>query len=296
MGGPGGIAPTPQAHPWRGIALVLLAGLCFTIQDATAKHVVATVPALMLLWVRYVLQAAFSAAVLLPAQPRERLRTRRPGLQLLRSVLLLGSSVFAVFSLKHLPIAEFAAIVMVTPLLVSLLAVLFFKEQLSGAGWLLLLLSFAGTLLIVRPSGAVWGWAAIYPFVCMVLGAGYQLVTSRLGRAGEDPTTTHLLSMGGCALLFSLSAPLSWAPVGDPAMWGWLALLSVAGAAGHLLVAHAYRHAPATTLAPYGYSNLAWATLAGWWVFGQVPDGWSALGMSLIVCCGLLATRLHARG
>jgi drug/metabolite transporter (DMT)-like permease len=83
--------------------------------------------------------------------------------------------------------------------------------------------------------------------------------------------------------------------VADPALWGWLALLSVAGAAGHLLVAHAYRHAPATTLAPYGYSNLAWATLAGWWVFDQVPDGWSAMGMALIVGCGLLATRLQLR-
>lgn len=288
-------AAVPVHHPLRGVVMVVLAGLCFTLQDATAKHLVASVPVLMVLWVRYVLQATFSAAVLWPTLPRERLRTRRPGVQVLRGGLLLASSIMAVFGLKYLPMAEFAAIVLVTPLLVSLLAVLFFREQLSGGGWALLGLSFCGTLLIVRPTGAVYGWAVLYPFGCMVLGALYQLVTSRLGRAGEDPSVTHLITMACCALLFSLSAPLSWSPVTEPALWGWLALMSVSGAAGHLLVAHAYRLAPATMLAPYSYANLAWAVLAGWAVFGQVPDGWAALGMTLIVGSGLAATRLPPR-
>jgi drug/metabolite transporter (DMT)-like permease len=228
--------------------------------------------------------------------PRERLRTRRAGLQVLRGLLLLGSSASAVHGLKHLPMAEFAAIVMVTPLLVSLLAVIFFKEQLSVAGWALLVLSFAGTLLIVRPAGAPYGWAALYPFACMVLGALYQLVTSRLARDGEDPTATHLLSMATCALLFSLTAPLSWSPVDGIASWGWLVLMSAAGAAGHLFVAHAYRHAPATVLAPCSYASLGWAVLAGWLVFGHVPDAWTWGGIALILGCGLASTRLRPVG
>lgn len=285
-----------MAPVWRGIGLILLAGLCFTVQDAVAKHVAAAVPVLMVLWVRYVLQAGISAALLLPALPRERLRTRRPGLQVLRGLLLLGASASAVHALKHLPMAEFAAIVMVTPLLVSLLAVVFFKERLSAAGWVLLLLSFAGTLLIVRPAGTPYGWAALYPFACMVFGALYQLVTSRLARAGENPTATHLLSMAACALLFSLTAPLSWSPVSSLASWGWLVLMSAAGAAGHLFVAHAYRHAPATVLAPYTYGSLGWAVLAGWLVFGHVPDAWTWSGIALILACGLASTRLRQGG
>jgi drug/metabolite transporter (DMT)-like permease len=281
---------------WRGVGLILLAGLCFTIQDALAKHAAATVPVLMVLMVRYVLQAGISAALLLPALPRERLRSRRIGLQLLRGLLLLGASTSAVFGLKHLPMAEFAAIVMVTPLLVSLLAVVFYNERLGGAGWVLLLLSFAGTLLIVRPTGTPYGWAALYPFACMVLGALYQIVTSRLAHAGEDPTATHLLSMAVCALLFSLTAPLSWSPVDSMASWGWLALMSATGAAGHLFVAHAYRYAPATVLAPYTYGSLGWAVLAGWLVFGQIPDGWTWTGIALILGCGLASTRLRQGG
>lgn len=284
------------ARVWRGIGLILLAGLCFTIQDALAKHVAAAVPVLMVLWVRYVLQAGISAALLLPALPRERLRSQRIGLQVLRGLLLLGASTSAVYSLKHLPMAEFAAIVMVTPLLVSLLAVVFCKERLGAAGWVLLLLSFAGTMLIVRPTGTPYGWAALYPFACMVLGALYQIVTSRLARAGEDPTATHLLSMATCALLFSLTAPLSWSPVDSLASWAWLVLMSAAGAAGHLFVAHAYRHAPATVLAPYTYASLGWAVLAGWLVFGHVPDGWTGTGIALILGCGLVSTQLRQGG
>jgi drug/metabolite transporter (DMT)-like permease len=272
------------ASVWRGVGLILLAGLCFTIQDALAKHVAAAVPVLMVLMVRYVLQAGISAALLLPALPRERLRSRRIGLQLLRGLLLLGASTSAVYALKHLP------------LLVSLLAVIFYNERLGGAGWVLLLLSFAGTLLIVRPTGTPYGWAALYPFACMVLGALYQIVTSRLAHVGEDPTATHLLSMATCALLFSLTAPLSWSPVDSMASWGWLALMSAAGAAGHLFVAHAYRYAPATVLAPYTYGSLGWAVLAGWLVFGHVPDGWTWTGIALILGCGLASTRLRQGG
>jgi len=290
------LSATAPGSAWRGIGLVLLACLLFTVQDAAAKQAATTVPVLMVLWVRYVLQACISAALLLPTLPRERRRTRRASLQVLRGLLLLGASTSAVYGLKHLPMAEFAAIVLVTPLLVSLLAVLFFKERLGVAGWTLLLMSFAGTLLIVRPTGTPYGWAALYPFACMVFGAGYQVVTSRLARAGEDPTATHLMSMIVCALLFSFTAPLSWSPVNDALSWGWLVLMSVSGAIGHLSIAHAYRHAPATALAPYTYSGLGWAVLVGWLVFGHVPDAWTWSGIALILACGLASTRLRQGG
>jgi drug/metabolite transporter (DMT)-like permease len=284
----------PHSRPLLGIGLVLGAGACFTLLDTTAKHVVATVPVLMALAVRYLLQAVFSSALLMAARQHAPLRTRRWGLQLLRGVLLLGSSVAALFSLKHIPLAEFTAIAMITPLVVSVIAVVVMKEKLDATGWVLLALSFAGTLLIVRPGGAASGWGAVFALICVAQAVAYQLVTGILGRS-EHPTTTHLITMWSAAALFALTLPWSWSPVDSPVMWAWMALMALIGAVGHLLLAHAYRHAPASTLAPFHYASLLWATLLGWAVFGQFPDAIAATGMALIAACGLVNTRRQMR-
>jgi drug/metabolite transporter (DMT)-like permease len=277
-----------------GIALILVSGACFALLDTTAKHVVATVPVLMALAVRYVLQAIFSSTLLMAANQHAPLRTNRLGLQLLRSVLLLGSSVAALFSLKHIPLAEFTAIIMLTPLMVSVIAVVVMKEKLDGAGWLLLALSFAGTLLIVRPGGAASGWGAVFALICVSQSVAYQLLSGVLGRS-DNPTSTHLITMWSAAVLFTLTLPWSWSPIEDPATWSWLAFMGLMGAMGHWFLAHAFRHAPASTLAPFNYANLFWAMLLGWSVFGQFPDAIAATGMALIAACGLINTRRHMR-
>jgi drug/metabolite transporter (DMT)-like permease len=273
---------------------MLLAGACFIVLDATAKYLVATVPVLMVLWVRYVMQAVLSSALMAAAGQHTIVRTRHPWLQTLRGMLLLASSLMAVFSLKHMPLAEFTAVVMITPVVVSLFSVFVFSERLGKLGWSLLLLSFGGTLLIVKPTGSFYGWAALFPFACTVTAAMYQLVSARLGRT-DPPTTTHLLSVWIAAGVATLGAPVAWSAVTDPLVWAWMAVMGLMGALGHLFLAHAYRHASASTLAPYHYASLVWAVLVGWLVFDHSPDVWAWAGIVLIVSCGLVKTRLQTQ-
>jgi drug/metabolite transporter (DMT)-like permease len=287
------LSPT-QTRPLFGIVLMLLAGACFTVLDATAKYLVATVPVLMVLWVRYVMQAVLSSALMAAAGQHTIVRTRHPWLQAFRGLLLLASSLMAVFSLKYMPLAEFTAVVMITPVVVSLFSVFVFGERLGPVGWGLLVASFAGTLLIVKPAGSFYGWAALFPFACTVLAAMYQLVSARLGRT-DPPTTTHLLSVWIAAGVATLGAPVAWSPVSDPAVWAWMCLMGLMGALGHLLLAHAYRHASALMLAPFHYATLIWAVLVGWLVFDHTSDPWAWAGIGLIVSCGLLKTRLQAQ-
>jgi drug/metabolite transporter (DMT)-like permease len=285
---------THHRRPLLGIALILLSGACFALLDTVAKHVLATVPVLMALAMRYVLQAIFSSTLLMAAKQHAPLRTNRLGLQLLRSVLLLGSSGAALFSLKHMPLAEFTAIIMLTPLMVSVIAVVVMKEKLDGAGWLLLALSFAGTLLIVRPGGAASGWGAVFALICVSQGVVYMLLSGVLGRS-DNPTSTHLITMWSAAALLALTLPWSWSPIEHSATWAGLAFMGLMGALGHWSLAHAFRHAPASTLAPFNYANLLWATLLGWSVFGQLPDAIASTGMTLIAACGLINMRRQMR-
>jgi drug/metabolite transporter (DMT)-like permease len=137
-----------------GIGLAVAATACFATLDTTTKFISATVPLMMALWVRYASQAIATTLVALPARGRALLHTANPKFQIVRGMLLMGSSMFAFFSLQHMPVGEFTAIVMIAPLVITVLAALVLRERVSVMRWLLVLTGFAGTLLIIRPSGA----------------------------------------------------------------------------------------------------------------------------------------------
>ena len=119
-----------------GIAYVIGACACFATLDTATKYVALTVPVWMALWVRYLMQALVSTAVLLPLHGRRLLVTRHPSLQLLRGLLLVASTVMAYFSLRLMPVGEFTAIVMMTPMAVTVLAVTLLKEKITPLHWL----------------------------------------------------------------------------------------------------------------------------------------------------------------
>ena len=103
-----------------GIGLAIAATACFATLDTTTKFISASVPLMMALWVRYASQAVATTLVALPARGRALLKTANPKFQLLRGLLLMGSSMFAFFSLKHMPVGEFTAIVMIAAILFPL--------------------------------------------------------------------------------------------------------------------------------------------------------------------------------
>ena len=144
----------PVSKPPRalaGIALVVAAVACFAALDTTTKYVSVSVPLLMALWFRYAFQAVATTLTVLPGRGMSVLRTRNPRFQWLRGVLLLTSSLLAFASLKYMPVGEFTAIVMITPLAITVLAATVLKEKVSPMRWALVAGGFAGTLVIIRP-------------------------------------------------------------------------------------------------------------------------------------------------
>lgn len=277
-----------------GIALAVTATACFAVLDTTTKYVTATVPAVMALAVRYWFQALATSAVVLPQRGLQVLRTRRLPFHLLRGVLLLASSFLSFLSLKFMPVGEFTAIVMIAPLAVTLLAATVLKETVSALRWSLVAGGFAGTLLIIRPGGSAFGWASLLPLGLVASNAWFQVLTSQLART-EDPVAMHLYTGWTGALLAALVLPFFWTPLAQPWMWALLALMGLAGTVGHFLLILAYQRAPASTLTPFLYAQIAFAMLAGWLVFSHVPDGSSALGMLMIAACGAAGAWLTVR-
>ncbi|HWP11942.1 MAG TPA: DMT family transporter [Ramlibacter sp.] len=268
-----------------GILLVLGACACFSALDTTTKYVSASVPLLMALWFRYAFQAIATTLTVLPARGMSVLRTLHPKFQCLRGVLLLASSLLAFASLKYMPVGEFTAIVMIAPLAVTVLAATVLKEHVSPMRWALVAGGFAGTLVIIRPGGEAFNWASLLPLGLAVTNAWFQVLTSKLART-EDPVTMHLYTGWVGTLIASLALPWVWTAL--PAWWLWAALcfMGLMATVGHFVLILAYQRAPAATLTPYLYAQIAFGMLAGWLVFEHVPDQWSLLGIAMIAVCG----------
>jgi drug/metabolite transporter (DMT)-like permease len=268
-----------------GIALVVGACTCFSALDTTTKYVSASAPLLMALWFRYAFQAIATTVAVVPLRGMRVWRTLHPKFQVLRGVLLLASSLFAFASLKHMPVGEFTAIVMIAPLVITVLAATVLKEKVSPMRWALVTGGFAGTLVIIRPGGEAFNWASLLPLGLVGTNAWFQVLTSKLART-EDPVTMHLYTGWVGTLLASIALPFVW--VALPAWWLWVALcfMGFMATIGHFMLILAYQRAPAATLTPYLYTQIGFAMLAGWLVFAHVPDGWALLGIALIAACG----------
>ncbi|TFZ01345.1 DMT family transporter [Ramlibacter rhizophilus] len=278
-----------------GIGLLMLSCLFFATNDTGSKvAVLAGVPVMLGVWVRYVAQAVSASVAVLPRRGLAVFRTRSPGFQCLRGALLLAGSIFVFVSLRHIPVGEFTAIIMIAPLVVTLLGATVLGERVSPLRWLLVAGGFAGTLVIMRPGGAQFTWAMLLPLCQVACNVGFQLLTSRLART-EDPLTMHLYTSWIGALLATLALPFVWTSLASGWLWAMLVGMGVIASIGHFVLILAFQRAPASTLMPYVYVQIGFAMLAGWLVFGHMPDGWSVLGMALIAACGVAAAWLTVR-
>jgi drug/metabolite transporter (DMT)-like permease len=276
-----------------GALFVLAAVSCFSGLD-TASKAIGGVPVVMLVWFRYVTQASVTALTELPKRGRALLVTRHPWLHALRGTLIVSTSVGSFLSLRYMPLGELTAIIMLTPLLMMLVSALGLREPVSRARWSLMLLTFAGALLVVKPGAGLLSPALALPLVTLALNTGFHLVTSRLARLDDVGTMQFYTGCTGAALA-TIALPFFWAPLGSWTTWALLALVCLLSTAGHWMLIVGYAKAGAATLTPLLFAQIATSTLLGWIVFSHVPDGWALVGICVIALGGAACTRLSTR-
>jgi drug/metabolite transporter (DMT)-like permease len=272
---------------------VLAACLCFSILDTLAKTVVPYVPLLIAVWARYLVQAVVSTAILWPAQGRALWRTGNPRLQTLRGFLLLTSTLFAFSSLAFIPVGEFTAIVMITPLAVTVMAATVLKEHVSGLRWCLVVLGFLGAMLIIQPGSANFSWTWMLPLGVVASNTWFQILTSKLART-DSPSTTHFYTGWVATAACSLVLPFVWVNVPDGSLWLRMLLMGCFGAVGHYCFTLAYTRSPASALTPFLYAQIGTSMLLGWLVFQHVPSHWGLVGMLVIAISGASSAWLSA--
>jgi drug/metabolite transporter (DMT)-like permease len=279
-----------------GIGLMCAALAIFSVLDATAKWASQHMHPIQAVWARYLVSVLLVTALLNPLSRPGVMSTRAPGLQSLRSMMLLLSTVLNFFALQFLQLAEAITIIFATPLLIALLSGPLLGEWPGPRRMVAIGVGFLGVLVVMRPGTGSLHPAALLSMAGVVCYAFYNLTTRKLASIDSSETTMVYSGMAGVLLITPLM-PWFWTTPTSPALWGAMVLMGACGAFGHWLIIGAHRRAPASVLAPFIYTQLIWMLILGWLVFGQWPDTWTLAGGSIVVASGLyLLYRERVRG
>ena len=285
-----------SAHPLRrALSLFVLAGLCLSSLDATAKYLVRDHSLWVVVWARYAGQMVVVAPFAWHRAGPGFWRTAKPGLQLLRSLFLVLATLGFWGGLRYLPLAEASSITFLAPSFVVLLSWPILRERATRARQIASTVGFIGILILLRPGSAVMHPAVVLLLAAALASALYQLLTRRL--LDEKVPTTLFYSASVGTVVMTLGLPFATDLTRLMAVGiAPLVLLGVLAGLGHWCMTHAYLLAPASLLTPFTYLQILWATAFGYFMFGQHPDGLSALGMAVVVASGVaLALRERRR-
>lgn len=287
------MAPHLVSNPYqdqavKAIGLMVLSTVCLALLDATAKYLADThaVPVAQVVWLRFVFHVVFSAIVLWPFALRPSLRSQKPGIQFIRSCLMILTTALNFVALKYLQLDQNIAIFFLMPLLVAALAGPLLGEWVGWHRAVAIFAGFIGVLVVMHPGIGEVHWAMLF-----TLGAtlGYALFTiaTRYLAAYDPPAVTQTYTPLVGVLIMTPFGLMAWES--PDSWWIWLLFASLGfwGGLGHWLIILAHRFAPANLLAPYVYFGLVWMSLFGFVLFGDIPSWWTIAGAAIVILAGL---------
>jgi drug/metabolite transporter (DMT)-like permease len=279
-----------------GIGLMCGAVLSFACLDAIAKYLNGYMDTLQVVWARYTGAFILTLFIFNPVSRPGLMRTKRPVLQLVRSAMLLGSTVTNFLAFRYLQLDQALSILFSTPFMVAILAGPILGEWIGWRRWVAILVGFAGVLLVTRPGVGGVHWAALYSVASAMFYSLYIVATRVLSRSDTSDTTLFYSNFVGAAAMLPV-LPFVWTTPDSPFVIFLMVVFGAFGSFGHYLLIVAHRLAPASVLAPFMYTQLVWAVGFGYVVFGDIPNRWTMAGAAVVVASGLyLLHRERVRG
>jgi drug/metabolite transporter (DMT)-like permease len=269
----------------RGILLLMAAVGCFGAVDGFSKILIDTQSFGQIMLARYAPALAVLLVTAGPQQWKRKFATRRPGLQIMRGITPVFVGGLMVFAVRFLPLAEATVILFAGPFLVVALSGWMLGERVHSSSYIGVAIGFLAVLLVARPGLDALSIYTIFPALAAVFYALLQLLSRRLGAAGENPGTTLIWTLLVGTLV---SLPLAMIDWRTPSLSSWLAFLCLGASFGwgqHFL-ARAFSMAPANVLTPFSYFQILSATIFGMVVFQDIPDWWTVTGIALILAAG----------
>jgi len=287
------MTPAPD-RTLLGVGMMIAFAVIVPVSDTFVKLATLALPVGMVVFLRFLLQAAILAPVAMAVDgarlpPRASLPRH-----LLRAGLLLGGSFSLFTAFSQMPLANAIAIFFVQPFLMGILGRFMLGESFGWRRMAAAAVGFLGALMVIQPSFSDYGPVAFLPLAAAVFVAFYFIATRRI--AGEvPPITLQCLTAAGATVLLlpvlGLGALAGLAPLRltmpEGVTWFYLIGLGLAASVAHICGSYALRFAPAATVAPVLYLEIVAAAALGLWVFGDWPNTLALAGMAVIIAAGL---------
>jgi drug/metabolite transporter (DMT)-like permease len=284
---------TPQRTS-LGILLMVGFALIAPAMDTLAKLIGDGMAVAQVATVRFALQATFLLPLATAFGWLHRPGLAETGIHLLRGAMLLAATGCFFLALQFMPLADAIAIFFVEPFILTLLGGLLLAEPIGPRRYIACIIGFAGALLIIQPRFQELGYVALLPLATALLFAFYMILTRRMATRMHPITLQAYTGLAATAIGLPLLIAFSGSGIAafDPS-WPdqrevWLLLgIGIFATLSHVCIGFALSFAPASLLAPLQYMEIVGATALGWYVFGDLPDTLSFVGIALIVASGL---------
>jgi drug/metabolite transporter (DMT)-like permease len=209
------------------------------------------------------------------------LRTRRPGAHLTRSAVGLTGMICGFTAVSMLPLTQSTAISFSAPLFMVALSALILKEPVGMHRWLAVAVGFVGVLIMVHPDPRQFvGVGVLFAIAAAVGSAGAMIAIREISRTEPGPTIVFYFTLAGAAVGLA-SLPFGWV-MPSPGVLALLVAAGLIGGTGQLLLTEAIRRAPVAVVAPFDYTQLVWAGLIGFLVWGETPAVLTLVGAMVV--------------
>ena len=269
-----------------GIALMCGAVSCFALLDTTAKYLNVHMSTLEVVWARYTGAFLFPFIVSNPWTRPGLTRTTRPVLQIMRSMLLLVSTLLNFLALRYLQLDVAIALIFSTPFFVAALSGPLLGEWVRWRRWTAVAVGFLGVLVVTRPGAATFQPAALLSLAGAFCYAFYALSTRILARTDSNETTLFYSNIVGAAVMLPV-VPFVWTNPTEPLIIALMVATGALGSFGHYLLIAAHRLAPAAVLSPFIYTEIVLVIVLGYLVFGDLPNRFTLTGAAIVIASGL---------
>ena len=265
--------------------LNLCGWLLLPFMDGIAKYLSAEMHFLQVVWGRYFFMLIISIPLAFLFFRKEIKFPNSIYVQLWRSFFLFLSTIFFFYAISIISLAEALTLAFVSPIIVTILSILYLDEKVGTHRWLAVIIGFIGVLVIIRPGFIEFNLASFSALAAGISYAFYIIYTRKLSFTDSAVVTLIFTGTVGC-LLISLIVPFFWNSLNFSQIL-FLILLASIGTLGHFLIILSLRLGEASKLAPLGYFEISTNILVGYVFFDDLPDLWIYFGLFLIIISGL---------
>ena len=264
----------------------LIAFALFVVMDSIGKYLADYCSVIQIVWGRYFFHILFMFIIFFFIKKKISF-TKNIKLQIYRSILLICCTVLTYISVRYNELINFYIIFFSTPLIASFFSFIFLKEKITKIGFGLIFLSFASIVYSLDPSSSFSSILIIFPFLTAVAFALYQLFTKIIAKDREPFAALFYTSFIG-SIIFSILAFLYWTPIEYNMAWLILVFLGFIGFTSHYLFALALQTFNLYHVTNFQYTQLIWASLINYFIFGDVISERKIIGIALIIIFGLI--------